>query len=163
MKFVLQQQSDRNARPVHWPNTRLPEIMLGYAEVISQVNGAPTTEAYKLVNDVRARVGLNAIPVNLDKNQFIEAVLRERALELGFEEVRWFDLVRYGRQQDFTKKLYGLVIKANDIINPTSYTFEKQELPERYWASLWNTKWYLSPIRESEINKGYGMTQNPGW
>jgi hypothetical protein len=163
MKFVLQQASDRNARPVHWPNTRLPEIMLGYAEVINQVNGAPTTEAYQLVNDIRARVGLDAIPVNLNKDQFLEAVLRERALELGFEEVRWFDLVRYGRQQDFTKKLYGLVIKANDLFNPTSYTFEKQELPERYWANSWDTKWYLSPLRESEVNKNYGMTQNPGW
>lgn len=31
----------------------LPEIMLGYAEVLNEVNKRPNDEAYKLVNDVR--------------------------------------------------------------------------------------------------------------
>ncbi|MEB3374934.1 RagB/SusD family nutrient uptake outer membrane protein [Bacteroides sp. CR5/BHMF/2] len=33
----------------------------------------------------------------------------------------------------------------------------------RYWSSNWDTKWYLQPIPQNEINKAYGMTQNPGW
>lgn len=24
-------------------------------------------------------------------------------------------------------------------------------------------QWYLAPVPLTEINKGYGMTQNPGW
>lgn len=162
MKYILQQNSDRSL-PAHWAHTRLPEIMLGYAEVLNEVNGRPNDEAYKLVNDIRARVGLSALPQNLSHDEFLEAVLKERALELGFEEVRWFDLVRRNRTADFTKKLYGLRSRGNDLNNPTEFTFEKVELDDRYWATNWDTKWYLAPIPQDDINKNYGMTQNPGW
>ena len=43
------------------------------------------------------------------------------------------------------------------------FTFEKIELGDHYWATNWDTKWYLAPIPQEEINKQYGMTQNPGW
>lgn len=164
MKHVLQEASDRNS-PVHWSHTRLAEIMLGYAEVLNEVSSTPTQEAYALVNEVRARVGLDKLSENLSKAAFTEAVLKERALELGFEEVRWFDLVRRNRQADFTKTLYGLRSKGNDLNNPTAFTFEKVELEnKRYWATTpFDTKWYMQPIPQDEINKRYGMTQNPGW
>lgn len=118
------------------------EIMLGYAEVLNEVNGRPTDEAYKMVNDVRKRVGLPELSKTMNHDQFLEAVLRERALELGFEEVRWFDLVRRDRQSDFKKKLYGLRSRGNDLNNPTEFTFEKIELGDHYWATNWDTKWY---------------------
>lgn len=137
--------------------------MLGYAEVLNEVNGRPTDEAYKMVNDVRKRVGLPELSKTMNHDQFLEAVLRERALELGFEEVRWFDLVRRDRQSDFKKKLYGLRSRGNDLNNPTEFTFEKIELGDHYWATNWDTKWYLAPTPQEEINKQYGMTQNPGW
>lgn len=162
MKYILQQNDDRSG-PVHWAHTRLSEIMLGYAEVLNEVNQRPTDEAYRMVNEVRKRVGLSELPKNMKYEQFLEAVLKERALELGFEEVRWFDLVRRNRQKDFQKKLYGLRSKGNDLNNPTSFTFEKVELADHYWATNWDTKWYLAPIPQEEINKNYGMTQNPGW
>ena len=99
----------------------------------------------------------------MNHDEFLEAVLKERALELGFEEVRWFDLVRRGRENDFRKQLYGLRSRGNDQHNPTSFTFEKVELNDRFWVDNWDTKWYLAPIPQEEINKKYGMTQNPGW
>ncbi len=163
MKHVLQQNSDRANRYVHWSHTRLPEIMLGYAEVINEINGRPNELAYQLVNEVRTRVGLNELAPGLNKEQFLEAVLKERALELGFEEVRWFDLVRRDRQSDFRKTLYGLRTRGNDLNHPTAFAFEKVELPQRFWASNWDTRWYMAPIPQNEINKQYGMTQNPGW
>lgn len=163
MKYVLQDGGDRSGRAVQWSYLRLAEIMLDYAEVITEANGRPSDLAYGMINDVRKRVGLSEIPKGLNKELFIEIVLKEKALELGFEEVRWFDLVRRNRQSDFTKKLYGLKSRGNDLTNPTEFTFEKFELTERFWVSNWNTKWYLLPIPQNEINKDYGMTQNPGW
>ena len=163
MKYVLQQNSDRSGKPVHWSYLRLAELMLDYAEVINEAGNGPDQTAYGLINDVRARVGLSAIPAGLDKTQFREIVLREKALELGFEQSRWFDLVRHDRQNDFTKTLYGLRSKGNDLTRPTAFTFEKVELSRRYWQDNWDTKWYLSPVPQDEINKKYGMTQNPGW
>jgi len=163
MKYILQENSDRAGKAVHWAYLRLAEIMLDYAEVINEAGNGPDATAFEMVNAVRSRVGLSPLPAGMDKIGFREAVLREKALELGFEEVRWFDLVRHDRRNDFTKPLYGLRSKGNDLNSPTAFTFEKVLLAERYWQTEWDTKWYLSPIPQDEINKKYGMTQNPGW
>lgn len=163
MKYILQQSDDRGT-PEQWSHTRLPEIMLGYAEALNEVNPTPTAEAYDMVNQVRARVGLSALPENLSHDNFLKAVLKERALELGFEEVRWYDLIRRGMADEFRKQLYGLTSTGlDDLYNPTQFSFEVTELGDRYWRTTWDTKWYLAPIPQTEINKGYGMTQNPGW
>jgi len=163
MKYILQENSDRTGKPVHWSYLRLAELMLDYAEVINEATGAPAPEAYALINEVRGRVGLSPLPSGLSQTEFREAVLREKSLELGFEQVRWFDLVRHNRHEDFTKPLYGLRSKGNDLTKPTSFTFEKFQLSSRYWAEKWDTKWYFAPIPQNEINKEYGIIQNPGW
>lgn len=165
MKFVLQESSDRNNRPVQYPYLRLTEVMLSYAETLNEVNGKPNTLAYNLVNQIRARVGLNELPKGLGKDDFTKILLRERALELGFEEVRWFDLVRRNCEDDFTKQLYGLISTGmDDMNNPKQFTFKKVKLDQtRYWTDNWDTKWYMAPIPQKEINKKYGLIQNPGW
>lgn len=163
MKFVLQTASDREGRPVQWPYLRLTEVLLSYAEAINEYRKGPDATAYQYVNEVRARVGLPALKSGMNREAFREALLRERTLELGFEEVRWFDLVRWGRKADFQKQLHGLYSKGDDAINPKKFTFSTYEIPKRFWATNWDTKWFLSPIPQGEINKNYGMTQNPGW
>ena len=163
MKFILQYTSDRDGRPVQWPYLRLPEVMLSYAEAINEYNDGPDDTAYGMVNDIRNRVGLPPLQEGLSTEEFREALLRERALEFGYEEVRWFDLVRWGREDDFRKKLYGLSSVGNDQNNPTSFTFGVIELQQRQWSYSWDTKWYLAPFPQTEINKEYGLVQNPGW
>ena len=164
-KFVLDYDSDRSGKPVQWPYLRLPEVMLSYAEAINEYNGGPDATAYAQINDVRARVGLPALPANLSQTEFREALLKERALEFGYEEVRWFDLVRWGREEDFTKKLYVLYssVATGTATAPLSFTFSKVELSTRSWATSWDTKWYLAAFPQTEVDKDYGITQNPGW
>lgn len=166
-KFILDTDSDRAGKPVQWPYLRLPEVMLSYAEAINEYNGGPDDIAYKQINDVRARVGMPAVPSGLSQTEFREALIKERALEFGYEEVRWFDLVRWGRKDDFTKKLYGLQSTgtggSNPATNPESFTFSVTELQTRNWATSWDTKWYLAAFPQTEVNKDYGIVQNPGW
>lgn len=165
MKFILNQDSDREGKPVQWPYLRLPEVMLSYAEAINEYNGGPDATAYEQINAVRNRVGLPDLQAGLGQKEFREALLRERALELGYEEVRWFDLVRWGRSEDFTKKLYGLQVTGvgGTTTNPVSYTFIRTELATRNWATYWDTKWYLAAFPQTEVDKDYGIVQNPGW
>jgi hypothetical protein len=165
MKFILQKNGDRGGKPVHWSYLRFAEVLLNAAEAINEANGAPNELAYSYINKVRARVGLLPLAKDLGKLQFREALLRERVLEFGYEEIRWFDLVRWGLKDHFTKRLQGLTSKGigDDQHNPTSFTFSTYDLPERQWAEKWDTKWYLAPIPQTEINKNYGMSQNPGW
>lgn len=171
MKFILQQESDRSSVRAHWPYIRLAEVYLNYAEILNHLNGGPgrTSDGKNpadYFNMVHTRLGLPAVDVSgMSEEGFNAMLMRERALEFGFEEVRWFDLVRYGMQNEFTKKLYKLVSRGNTDINPTSYTFKKMELTgyDRSWQTNFDTKWYLAPIPLQEVNKNYGMTQNPGW
>jgi hypothetical protein len=147
---------------VHWPYIRLPEVYLSFAEADNEFNGGPSAEGYRCVNIVRNRVGLANLPAGLNQVQFREAILTERQCEFGWEENRWFDLIRWEREADFTKRLTGLTITRN-AGPPVTFTYAQYNLPLRYWMTNFNRKWWLTAIPLNEISKGYGLVQNPGW
>ncbi|QZT38179.1 RagB/SusD family nutrient uptake outer membrane protein [Halosquirtibacter xylanolyticus] len=166
MKFILESYEDRAGKGTQFPYLRLPEVFLSYAEALNEVEGGPNEKAYDFINRVRNRVGLSDLPKGLSQESFRKALLKERALEFGFENVRWYDLIRRGMASDFTKDLNILIStvtkKENNV--PVSFRFEAIKWnPNRYWKEHWDTKWYLSPIPRLELNKGYGWIQNPGW
>lgn len=186
-KFYM--QGGTNGQPSLWPYLRLSDIILTYAEALAQTGN--TTKAIEMVDKVRARVGLKGLvasgvlTTNVSKDQLINEILNERARELGLEDTRFYDLIRYKRKDLFEKKLHGLRIyrqKNGQDYNysfsdkasgqegysdnvPTDFRYEKFELgnPARVWWSGFDTKWYLSPFPPTEVNKGYGCVQNPGW
>ena len=167
MKFVLQQNTDRS-QPQHWPFMRFAEVLLNCAEAYNEADGFPSDKAYTWVNAVRSRVGLPGLPEGMTKEEFRDALILERELEFGFEEVRWFDMIRWGLVDAFITPLKGLTSFGDSNNAATVFTFkEKDAYPPRKWytynAADWDTKWYLAPIPAIEINKNYGMTQNPGW
>jgi hypothetical protein len=89
-----QGQSSKNL-----PIIRYAEVLLIYAEALNEVNGAPTTEAYWAIDEVRKRAGipkLQETAPDLTVDQFRNSVFQERRKELAFEYQRWFDLVRRG-------------------------------------------------------------------
>ncbi len=137
---------------VQWPYLRLPEIYLSYAEASNEFEGAPSAEAYRCVNIVRNRVGLGNLPQGLSKEEFREAVLNERAVEFGWEGVRWFDLIRWKREGDFTKTLHGVNI-VRSTTTPYTFTYTPFEIPARFWKTNWSPKWYLSAFPLSEVTK----------
>lgn len=147
---------------VQWPYLRLPEIYLSYAEADNEFNGGPSAEGYRCVNIVRNRVGLGNLPAGLTKEQFREAVLKERATEFGWEELRWYDIIRWKRDDIFKLPLHGMNIQRLGT-GPYTYTYTPFDCPQRYWAKTFSPKWYLSAFPLAEIQKGYGLIQNPGW
>jgi hypothetical protein len=86
-----------------WQILRYSDVLLMFAEAENEING-PTTAAYNAVNMVRRR-GFGKpiatpdatvdLPAGLSKANFFKAIVRERALELGGEGVRKFDLIRW--------------------------------------------------------------------
>jgi hypothetical protein len=161
-KFLLEQDNGTAyGSVVHWPYLRLGEIYLSYAEALNEINGGPTDEAYSYANLVRQRVNLSDLPAGMSQEEFREALLRERTCEFGFEEVRWFDLVRWKMEDTFKKTLHG----TNTYQEADStFTYEMFEItPARYWKENWSPKWYLSAFPPDEVYKGYGLVQNPGW
>ncbi len=127
-----------------------------------------------------------------NKENLIEEILRERACELGLSNNHYYDMIRYKRGDWMTKKLHGLVTfrllqnskgewvrsyeawkgthKDNGIPEPSRFDYMRFELFNRsrvQWGMDPNskeiTKWFLFPFPITEINKGYGLVQNPGW
>lgn len=86
-----------------WQIIRYSDVLLMFAEAENEING-PTSAAYNAINMVRRRgYGLpinspNAlvdIPQGLGKQEFFKYIVRERALELGGEGIRKYDLIRW--------------------------------------------------------------------
>jgi hypothetical protein len=104
---------------------RYADVLLMLAEALGE-----GPEAYELINQVRRRAGLPDIGPNTP-GTFEEKLLRERRVELAFENHRWFDLLRFG--------------KAIEIMQAKGYR-PKQCFP--------------IPQREIDVSRG-ALQQNP--
>lgn len=168
-KWGLDRKGEYNNKLIQWPHLRLAEIYLSYAEALNEFNNGPTPLAYEMVDRVRARVGMKGLKEcygNMDKEQFRNAILRERACEFGYEEVRFFDLIRWKMTDRFTTPLHGLnIYKHKDTKEYIIEPFELTTKSNRVWwhPGGFSEKWYLSAFPANEVNKGYGLVQNPGW
>ncbi len=166
---------------------RLAEMYLIRAEALAELGR--TDEAIAEVNVVRARVGLGDLKaknpqLNLnDKEVLLNEILRERNCEIGAEcGDRLYDMVRRKRQDLFTKplheiKIYRLDASGNRMEDGDTKWVEGTPWPKmeydkvqitigarRWWSpGGWSNKWYLDPVSRIEVQKNYGLTQNPGW
>jgi len=166
---------------------RLAELYLIRAEAKAETGDL--AGALDDIHVVRSRVGLGRLEdknpsLNLKSNKenLINEILRERNCEIGAEcGDRLYDMVRRKRQDLFTKtlheiRIYRLDAAGNRMTANTQwdsstpwpkFEYEKPAIQigaRRWWdAGFWTNKWYLDPVSRKEIQKGYGLTQNPGW
>jgi hypothetical protein len=61
-------------------------------------------EAYGLINQVRGRAGLGQIGASTP-GTFADKLLKERRVELAFENHRWPDLIRFGKVEEVMTRL----------------------------------------------------------
>lgn len=137
-------------------------------------------------------IGNAVSAVKTNKETMLNEILRERACELGISNNHYYDMVRYKRGDWMTKPLHGIMtfrMQQNDQgkwvrvyrawmgadknsgeAEPSRFEYEKFEISNRkhvLWGKDPNSqevaKWFLSPFPQKEINKAYGLVQNPGW
>ena len=128
---------------MNYPILRYSDLLLTYAEALNEIGG-PSAEAFEAINKVRRRAyGKPVATANattdlqgLSKTALQDAILDERRWEFGFENHRWFDLVRTGRL------LSTLQAKGNTAIRDYHVLFPL-------------------PQRELDVNKS--LTQNKGY
>jgi hypothetical protein len=76
----------------NWIVLRYADVLLMMAEAIGPTGTtADGRDGWDLINEVRTRAGLADAP----ENNFYERLLRERRVELAFENHRWPDLKRF--------------------------------------------------------------------
>ena len=163
-KFIRDKANEMDKKPYSCPLIRMPEIYLYMAEVMNQLGQASVKDefgmdAYDYLNLVHERAGLPPVIVAEvpSGEPLLEYLLDERAREFGQEDIRYHDMRRYRKGTEWaTRPLEELVTtKEGDKFN---YQVNVRE--EKY---LWYDHWYLIPFPVSEINKKYGLIQNPGW
>ena len=89
---------------INWPVLRYADVLLMLAETENELNG-PNVTAQNALRKVRQRAFATAqwpekvegyiATISADKNSFFNAIVNERAWELGGEMIRKFDLVRW--------------------------------------------------------------------
>jgi len=141
-KFVdysLSPLSTQGQSGINYPVLRYADVLLMYAEAQNELNGAPTSDAYTAVNQVRTRANIPNLTEGLSQAAFRDSVFLERRKEFIQEGHRWFDLVRQG----------GTVLV--DALH---------KIPAKSAASAKNN---LFPIPLVEIQTDPKLTQNPGY
>lgn len=126
-----------NASGTDVPLLRYADILLTRAEALNELSG-PTTDAQALINQVRTRAGLGALPAAdvASKDAFRDAILRERGWEFISEGKRREDLIRHGK--------FIALAQARGVTVAAS-------------------KHLLFPIPQSEIDANQLAVQNPGY
>ncbi len=170
MKPVPEAISNGNSVPFI-PMFRLNEFYLNYAEAINEfispgvssvaANAEPPnipTSAYDAVNRIRARSGMPKFPAGLGQDQFRARLRNERAIELAFEDHRFWDIRRWLIAEDegvMKGAMYGIKITR---VNATTFSY----LPYLVENRSFNKNMYLHPFDLNEVLKG-NLLQNPGW
>ena len=146
-KFVdydLSPLTNQTKSGVNYPVIRYAEILLLEAEVLNELNGGPTAQAYAAINQVRSRANVPGLTTGLDQADFRDSVFLEDRKEFIQEGHRWFDLVRRGGTY-----LY-------DALNKVA----AKQTANGGGAAVKDT---LFPIPLTEIQVDPLLTQNPGW
>lgn len=116
------------------PLMRISEMYLIRAEGNFRAGTSTGATAQADLDKIRLRAGLASVPVTID------AILKERRIELAFEGDRWFDLMRLG--MDIPKS------SALGSIAPIGYNTDFR---------------VLAPIPNAEIIANPNIVKNPGY
>lgn len=151
---------------------RYGEVLLNYAEAQNEAVG-PDASVYAAINEIRARgkdnptvpvaerVNMPPLPANLTQDQMRERIRNERAIELAFEDHRWYDIMRW----KIGSTTIGVPMKGMDVVRNANGTFVYTPIVlGTSYQKTWTEKQNLYPIPRTEIYKSKGvLTQNPGW
>lgn len=136
------QFQEQNAQD--WVLMRYSDVLL----MIAELGGVPSMSAQQALDAVRKRAGLASIPVTF------ENVMNERALELAFEGIRYWDLLRQG----VDKLADAVCASAGPVKNggvDGSVSYKREKIIEKNGL-------FQIPTNQI-ILSDYTLKQNPGW
>jgi hypothetical protein len=110
-KFTGPKTAVKGITPNNFPVYRYADVYLMLAECLNEQGFTGGGDAFKYLNLVRQRAGLEAKSAGNDnpdlnvssQDGFRAAIAHERQVELAFENHRWFDLLRTGKAAEVMK------------------------------------------------------------
>lgn len=158
-KYLPESVRERSSNQAYhnWIYFRLAEMYLNYAEALNETLTKPNTEVYNAINAIRLRSGMPKLPDNLSRDEMRARIKNERAIELSFEEHRWWDVRRWmDGEKYFNGEMYEMEILKNEdgtlVYNPVPFE-----------TRIYTSKMNLYPIPKTEMDKNPLYKQNPGW
>ena len=160
----------KNAAP--WKYFRLAEIKLNLAE--AAVESGHLDVAKDQVDEIRARVGMPALPQGLSQEELRALVRKERMVELCYEECRYFDVRRWAEAYESSEYFKDFKLRCEKLT--AMYVTKDPETGELSYerkagGTLVNKgtkpRDLLLPIPENEAQTLFTLTgkrwQNTGW
>lgn len=165
--------NDLGATPTYTPIMRYAEVLLSYLEAVNESDPSAVDQNLLniTINDIRDRVKLPGLKkVDLSSQELVrEAVRKERRVELAFEGLRYYDILRWGiadkeLNHTFTgvklsndpnaRNYRGSGTAASPVDEDMYYQFEK-----RTWAP--HNRYF--PIPQNDMNVNKNLKQNEGY
>jgi hypothetical protein len=140
---------------------RYAQVLLNYAEAQNESAG-PDASVYTAINAIRERSNLPDLHTGLTQSTMRNAIHRERRVELGYEDNRFFDIIRW--------KLAGTVMNvdkhAMKITNSSpadnSGVWVYDIIPLNHPATF-TPKMYMNPVPQPVLDQNTLLLQNPGY
>lgn len=132
-KYRIDWKSERGTsdskRDINFPLLRYSDVLLMYAEALNELNKGATDNAVNALKTVRLRAFKNDASkvgtIPLAYNDFKDAIIKERKLELSNESLRKSDLTRWGILYEYLTaektKLYQLAKREGKYANVAVY------------------------------------------
>lgn len=162
-KFIKDQEAtgEMSFHNCFWPYIRLAELYLMSAEAWNEYDyNGNKQRIFSMINAVRNRAGqpdIQTIPGFQDNQAYMrERIKRERAVELAFEEHRYFDLKRWKMGNGYIGGQMTMMEVTGTASAPV-FTIKPFGEPR-----FFSDKYYLYPFPLIEVQKSK-IIQNPGW
>lgn len=156
---------------------RLADVYLMYAEAAAQGNASPSGKAATFsknaidaVNTVRERAGVEPLSSTYTSslNDFMDELIRERAVELAFEGHRFTDLRRWLLLTEHpynikTRQHFDRAAPLDEDADPKEnavVNFREEVIVDR---SILSNKHYWLPLKTDDVSMYPEFYQNPGW
>jgi starch-binding outer membrane protein, SusD/RagB family len=150
-----------------WPEMRLADLYLMYAEALNEVEPGSAT-AITYLDKIRKRAGLKGVVESWTNYSTVpgkfatqaglrEIIHRERMIELAFEGQRFWDLRRWKKAYDeYNKDITGWTIagKTTDTYYKERFIFAQRFIAPRD---------YFWPIGNFDTRRNPYLVENPGW
>ena len=165
-KYVIKDGQDYFIEDYAWPEMRLADLYLLYAEALNETSG-PTSDAFEYINKVRVRAGLKNVQESWtnysvqpgkyqSKDGFRNIIQQERLIEFALEGSRFWDLRRWKKSyEELNKPVMGWDVDQEDA----AYYYR----PRLRFQQTFKTREYFWPLDSWDLLGNKRMVQTYGW
>jgi starch-binding outer membrane protein, SusD/RagB family len=152
-KYINDKKPGETHSFVNWIIFRYAEVLLTYAEAKNEASG-PENSIYEALDLIRKRAGMPVVNREKynSKEKLREFIRNERRIELAFEGLRYFDIIRWRIAEVVLNKVVTSAVIPGVL--PQNNIETRVFDPKKH---------YVWPIPQSAIDQAKNLEQHPEW